>query len=82
MVEIIAEDGLLKPLGEIKIATPVRINHVNVCSIIIYQHKSILFINIWFYVTFNTVQVISRQVVGRAEESSTYSLLGFCTVNC
>ena len=38
---------------------------------------------IWgFYVTFNTVQVISRRVVGRAEETSTYSLLGFCTVNC
>ena len=35
-----------------------------------------------FYVAFNTVQVISRQVVGRAEETSTYSSLGFCTVNC
>ena len=34
------------------------------------------------YVTFNTVQVISQQVVGRAEETSTYSSLGFCTVNC
>ena len=34
------------------------------------------------YVTFNTVQVISRRVVGRAEETSTYSSLGFCTVNC
>ena len=29
-----------------------------------------------------TVQVISRRVVGRAEETSTYSSLGFCTVNC
>ena len=37
---------------------------------------------IWgFYVAFNTVQVISRRVVGRAEETSTYSSLGFCTVN-
>ena len=35
-----------------------------------------------FYVTFNTVQVISRWVVGRAEETSTYSSSGFCTVNC
>ena len=35
-----------------------------------------------FYVTFNTVQIISRRVVGRAEETSTYSSLGFCTVNC
>ena len=34
------------------------------------------------YVAFNTVQVISRRVVGRAEETSTYSWLGFCTVNC
>ena len=35
-----------------------------------------------FYVAFNTVQVISQRVVGKAEETSTYSLLGFCTVNC
>ena len=34
------------------------------------------------YVVFNTVQVISRRVVGRAEETSTYSSSGFCTVNC
>ena len=33
-----------------------------------------------FYVAFNTVQAISRQVVGRAEETSTLSSLGFCTV--
>ena len=41
-----------------------------------------LFIYLGFYVAFNTVQVISRQVVGRAEETSTYSSSGFCTVNC
>ena len=41
-----------------------------------------LFIYLGFYVTFNTVQVISQRVVGRAEETSTYSLSGFCTVNC
>ena len=41
-----------------------------------------LFIYLGFYVAFNTVQVISRWVVGRAEETSTYSLSGFCTVNC
>ena len=35
-----------------------------------------------FNVAFNTVQVISRWVVGRAEETSTLSSLGFCTVNC
>ena len=33
----------------------------------------ILFIYLEFYVAFNTVQVISRRVVGRAEETSTYS---------
>ena len=43
--------------------------------------KFILFIYLGFYVAFNTVQVISRRVVGRAEETSTYSSLGFCTVN-
>ena len=41
-----------------------------------------LFIYLEFYITFNTVQVISRQVVGRAEETSTYSWSRFCTVNC
>ena len=35
-----------------------------------------------FYVAFNPVQVISQRVVGRAEETSTYSSSGFCTVNC
>ena len=49
-------------------------NNVNV--------KPHLFIYLGFYVAFNTVQVVSRWVVGRAEETSTYSSLGFCTVNC
>ena len=40
-----------------------------------------LFIYLGFYVAFNTVQVISRWVVGRAEETSTYSWSRFCTVN-
>ena len=44
--------------------------------------KESLFIYLGFYVAFNTVQVISRRVVGRAEETSTYSSSGFCTVNC
>ena len=48
-----------------------------------YMHiRFCLFFYLGFYVTFNTVQVISRRVVGRAEETSTYSSLGFCTVNC
>ena len=41
-----------------------------------------LFTYLGFYVAFNTVQVISRWVVGRAEETSIYSSLGFWTVNC
>ena len=41
-----------------------------------------LFIYLGFYVAFNTVHVISRQVVGRAEETSTYSWSRFCTVKC
>ena len=41
-----------------------------------------LFIYLGFYVAFNTVQVISQLVVGSAEETSTYSWSGFCTVNC
>ena len=43
---------------------------------------TLVFVYLGFYVAFNTVQVISRRVVGRAEETSTYSSLGFCTVNC
>ena len=42
----------------------------------------VLFYLFGFYVAFNTVQVISRRVVGKAEETSTYSSLGFSTVNC
>ena len=41
-----------------------------------------IFIYLRFYVTFNTVQVTSRWVVGRAEETSTYNSSRFCTVNC
>ena len=41
-----------------------------------------IYLFIWGFVAFNTVQVISQRVVGRAEETSTYSSLGFCTVNC
>ena len=40
-----------------------------------------LFVYLGFYVAFNTVQVISRRVVGRAEEISTYSSSGFCTAD-
>ena len=48
-----------------------------ICALLIY-----LFIYLGFYVAFNTVQVISRQVVGRPEETITYSLTGLCTVMC
>ena len=34
-------------------------------------NKHLVFIYLGFHVTFNTVQVISRRVVGRAEETST-----------
>ena len=49
---------------------------------VVTQSSFGVFVYLGFYVAFNTVQVISRRVVGRAEETSTYSLLGFCTVNC
>ena len=48
-----------------------------------HDHQDcLLFVYLGFYVAFNTVQVISRWVVGRAEKTSTYSSSGFCTVNC
>ena len=54
-------------------------------SIKLFHYISIrlyLFNYLGVYVAFNTVQVISRRVVGRAEETSTYRSSGFCTVNC
>ena len=47
-----------------------------------FECTKYLFIYLGFYVAFNTIQVISQRVVGRAEETSTYSSLGLCTVNC
>ena len=53
------------------------------CAIVdIFLKISYLFIYLRFYVAVNTVQVISRWVVGKAEETSAYSSSGFCTVNC
>ena len=49
-----------------------------VCNLVSHS----LFIYLGFYVAFDTVQVISQRVVGRAEETSTNSSSGFCTVNC
>ena len=37
---------------------------------------------IWGFTSLSTLQVMSRRVVGRAEATSTYNSLGFCTVNC
>ena len=44
-----------------------------VSAIAVLYPSVVLFIYLGFYVAFNTVQVISRRVVGRAEETSTYS---------
>ena len=54
--------------------------NVLLCAEYILSLCMLYFIYLGFYVAFNTVQVISRRVVGRAEETSTYSSLGFCTV--
>ena len=42
-----------------------------VCSMLCNTCQVYLFVYLGFYVAFNTVQVISRRVVGRAEETST-----------
>ena len=43
----------------------------------------VLYLFIWGFMSLSkSVQVISQRVVGRAEESSTYCLSGFCGVNC
>ena len=41
-----------------------------------------LFFYLGFYIAFNTVQVTSRWVVRRGEETSTYSSSGICIFNC
>ena len=46
--------------------------HDNKSNISVIKHIH-LFIYLGFYIAFNTVQVISRRVVRRAEETSTYS---------
>ena len=62
---------------------PVKINRLSSLSQSwVLTCQFILFIYLGFYVAFNTVQVISQRVVGRAEETSTYSWSRFCTVNC
>ena len=43
-----------------------------------HQPGLYLFIYLGFYIAFNTVQVISQLVVGRTDETSTYSSSGFC----
>ena len=53
-----------------------RNEHYNVPKILLCHCSAILifigiFIYLQFYVAFNTVQVISQRVVGRAEETST-----------
>ena len=55
---------------------------VDICKSCKFQSICVEFIYLGFYIAFNTVQVISRWVVGRPEETNTYSSLGFCTVNC
>ena len=47
-----------------------------------FRQSEFFFIYLGFYFAFNTVQVISLRVVGRAEETSTYSWSRFCSVNC
>ena len=53
-------------------------NPIIKCSTHIIQ----FFIYLGFYITFNTVQVISRWIVLGTEETRTYSWSRFCTVNC
>ena len=61
---------------------------LGIIDLVVYALEQLAFVKfiylfyLGFYVSFNTVQVISRWVVGRAEETSTYSWSRFCTVNC
>ena len=74
-------------LPDFKISTTAKLSQLNFIILLAHTLRYTttfiyLFIYLGFYVAFNTVQVISRRVVGRAEKTSTYSSLGFCTVNC
>ena len=57
-----------------------HVNKVSCCEIAFDQIHLLIYYG--FHIAFNTVQVISRRVVGRAEETSTYSWSTFCTGNC
>ena len=72
------------PVNGEAIVSPTMCQRVTMFLLVAWPLRNFfdLFIYLGFYVAFNTVQVISRRVVGRAEETSTYSSLGFCTVNC
>ena len=73
--------SLLFRVNKASVAKLQKVPEALCCIVYKLDKMSLLFI--WgFYVAFNTVQVISRRVVGRAEETSIYSSLGFCTVNC
>ena len=58
---------------------PFSLHNRSITSVPCYYN---LFIYLGFYIALSTVQVISRWVAGRAEETSTYSWSRFCTVNC
>ena len=62
-------------VAELGIITQLKLtSHAKKYTMKVKQYSNVyLFIYLGFYVAFNTVQVISRQVVGRAEETSTYS---------
>ena len=66
--------------------TPVRHNlhwlHTEQYSVFKTALLGYIYLFIWGFTSLSTLQAISRWVVGRAEETSTYSSSGFCTVNC
>ena len=62
--------------------TKIYFKHIEIFIQCKHMFENYLLIYLGSYVAFNTVQLISRQVVQRAEETSTYSWSRFCTVNC
>ena len=64
------------------ICNPREISTMSFLQCLCYTVLQYILIYLGFYIAFNTVQVISQRVVERAEETSTYSLSEFCTLNC
>ena len=70
--------SVISDIGKFKLLKLIKTNSSHFIFLLIITlivevnfNDFVIFIYLGFYVAFNTIQVISRRVVGRAEETST-----------